>query len=823
MEFRGAALGRAGREALDLFFRAGSRSTRLDVRKRMSPKLSTASMLTLPSRKIRRRIVLFSVLLLTAIVVNAAFSTHREYRLVEEIVSTALDNRLRMAFSIMKSRLENMTVIAESVKLQGPKFADYLDYDKVTPISIMLENIVHLHGLDFALLYNEDREILASNHHWIKIARPVPYRSLLNDIRETPGIEEIPLEIVTEQLPNADRVKSGQQALGFKTVIPIRHDTGGIYGYIVLCRLINGNLDLLKSISQVTNAEVTFCDRGRSPILTTFSGAPPIFENEPIRHQGKGYAARTGEMGDPRGKPLGTVTVAIDTSSFTSYQRNTVLSGLFPFVVSGLICAILLWTLKQRVFDKINLLVLALRKVGRDQADLSTRVRPPSRPSQGQRLDEIEGMCADFNRMMDRLEETHGQLVERKNEAEVAKKDLEKINDSLRTLLAALPFGIVYMGLDKRVRMANKVALSMMGYESEDQILGKTCHRNLCPTDFGHCPVLDLGREVDSSDRVLIHRDGHRIPILKTVRQITLGGERILLEAFTNITELKEAQAAAEAASKAKSEFLANMSHELRTPLNHIMGFSELLADKRVGDLNPVQEEYLGDVLTSSRHLLSLINDVLDLSKIEAGKLELKPTDVDIKKLLSSSITMLKEKALKHGVSLDVDCDGIPSIISADEQKLKQVMYNLLSNAVKFTPDGGSVHVAAGNKAMPPREPDGANPCLPGRGLPAGRKGWVWVSVSDTGIGIKREDLERIFDPFEQSDISASRKFEGTGLGLTLSRRFVELHGGRLWAESEGEGKGSVFRFVLPFEEHEDSLTEARGGVVISSHFAKTL
>jgi PAS domain S-box-containing protein len=751
-----------------------------------------------PSKAIRRRIALFSGLLLAAIVASAAFSTYREFKHVEEIVSGEAENRLRTADSIVENQIEKMNILAESVRQQGQIYVDYLDYDKIAPISTMLDTIAHLYAMDFALIYNENREILASNLHPVGGDRREPYKTLLADDREMTGIEKIPTEIVAEQMPHTDRVKNGHDALAFRTVIHIKHDTGGVYGYIVLIRLINGNQDLLKRITRVTDAEIIFHDQGWSPILATISGGVPGPDKGLIRFQGYTYAARSKEIKSPGGRTIGSVTVAIDKSYYESYQRSVVFNGLIPFLISGLICSILLWTLKQRVFEKIGLLVLALRKVGKDEADLRTRVKLPSQNSKLPPLDEIDAMCMDFNRMMDRLEETHGQLVERRNEAEVAGKNLEKINESLSTLLAAMPFGIIYMGLDKKVRMANAVALSMMGYETEAQVLGKSCHRNLCPAEHGQCPVLDLGKQVDRSDRALIHRDGHRIPILKTVRRITIGGEPILLEVFTDITELKNAQAAAEAASKAKSEFLANMSHELRTPMNHIMGFSELLADKRVGDLNPVQEEYLHDVLTSGKHLLSLINEILDLSKVEAGKMELNPSEVRVRNLLENSIIMVKEKALKHGITLDVDCDGIPEIISADEQKLKQVMYNLLSNAVKFTPDGGSVHVAATreNVAHEMTTDGHGTP----NGLPTGRNELLCVSVSDSGIGVKKEDLERIFAPFEQSDLSASRRYEGTGLGLTLSRRFVELHGGRIWAESEGEGKGSVFHFVLPVQ-----------------------
>ena len=267
--------------------------------------------------------------------------------------------------------------------------------------------------------------------------------------------------------------------------------------------------------------------------------------------------------------------------------------------------------------------------------------------------------------------------------------------------------------------------------------------------------------------------------------------------------DLVKAKDAAEAASRAKSEFLANMSHELRTPLNHIIGFTELVLDKQCGNLNEKQGEYLNDALQSSRHLLSLINDILDLSKVEAGKLELNLAEIPLRMLLEGSLNMVKEKALKHRIRLLTDMDGIPEVIQADERKLKQILYNLLSNAVKFTPDGGSVVLSAryllkkeghwmtrnGQRSVLPLEvrEDGKRPA-----------DLIYISVQDTGIGIKGEDLQRIFDPFEQADNSASRRYQGTGLGLSLTKRLVELHGGRIWAESEGEGKGSKFILLIP-------------------------
>ena len=238
--------------------------------------------------------------------------------------------------------------------------------------------------------------------------------------------------------------------------------------------------------------------------------------------------------------------------------------------------------------------------------------------------------------------------------------------------------------------------------------------------------------------------------------------------------EIEDKSRQIEAANRHKSDFLANMSHELRTPLNAIIGFSEVLGERMFGELNEKQAEYTDDILSSGRHLLSLINEILDLSKVEAGRMELELATFDLPLAIDNARTFVRERATKHGINLDVTVDERLGDFVGDERKIKQVLLNLLSNAVKFTPEGGRIGINA-------RQADGS----------------VEISVSDTGIGIASEDQARIFEEFRQVGSDYAHKTEGTGLGLTLAKKFVELHGGRIWVTSE-VGKGSTFSFTLP-------------------------
>ncbi|PPE65098.1 PAS domain S-box protein [Caldimonas caldifontis] len=369
-----------------------------------------------------------------------------------------------------------------------------------------------------------------------------------------------------------------------------------------------------------------------------------------------------------------------------------------------------------------------------------------------------------------------------------------KADRMFRDLLESAPDAMVIVDAGGRIVLVNSQTERLFGWARKD-MLGQPIEmlvperlRDAHPmhrSRFVANPkvrAMGAGRELSG-----LRKDGSEFPVEISLSPIETEDGQVVSAAIRDATERKRFEASLHEANRLKSEFLANMSHELRTPLNGILGFSELLVDELPGPLNAKQREYVHDILGCGRHLLRLINDVLDLSKVEAGKMELFPEVFAVTDAVAEVCTVVNAQAHKKSIRVATDiADDLPAVL-LDRQKFKQVLFNLLSNAVKFTEEGGEVGVEAmlDDSATPPQ---------------------LCVAVRDTGIGIAPEQMGRLFQAFQQLDSGSARRYEGTGLGLALTRKLVELQGGRIGVES-APGQGSRFTVWLPMA---PQVTDAR-------------
>jgi signal transduction histidine kinase len=500
---------------------------------------------------------------------------------------------------------------------------------------------------------------------------------------------------------------------------------------------------------------------------------------------------------------------------------DAILRTIFLLLAGVVISVFASLFLARRMVNPVRALQMGAVKIG--SGDLNARIDVRTG-------DELEDLAGRFNTMTEQLRESYADLekkVEQRTaelretlEQQTATSDVLKVISSSPTDVRPVFEAIVRSARDLG-KAANAYAFSydgdrlhyITGTDARPEVVESLRSLSPFPADESSMSgrvvlsrraqqIADLSTEpgynprartVGTQGRLLgvpMLRDGVPVGALtvawpepgpvpeKFVRVLeTFAAQAVIaVENVRLFNEIEEKSRQLEVANKHKSDFLANMSHELRTPLNAIIGFSEVMLSGMAGNMPEKQKEFIGDIRDSGKHLLALINDILDLSKIEAGRMELDVARFDLPAAMSNAMTLVRGRAERHGIKLASDIAPEVGAYDGDERKFKQIVLNLLTNAVKFTPEGGRVTMGA--RRM---------------------NGEYLFSVTDTGVGIAPEDQQAIFEEFRQVGKDYDRKAEGTGLGLTLTKRLVELHGGRIQVES-AVGKGSKFTFTLPIE-----------------------
>ncbi|NNF98284.1 MAG: response regulator [Desulfobacteraceae bacterium] len=653
-------------------------------------------------RQIIHQIMMLFGLLFFVIIANAFFSAYHTSKDIIAYAEKELDYRLKNITSIHQNQIDKLATISLIVTEQNQKFCDFIDYDNVRALTYMLKSLGTIHDVDTAVIFNEIGQIITTYPKGSGFSDIQAYKSLITIKTEWVGIEEINPQIVMDQFTDNTYNTRAGSTLGFKSTIPLVHDTGEIYGHVVLVKFINGNDRLAEQMVQYTDADIFYFDRNQAPILTNL----PL--NTRVEHaldqfiiNGQSYLSAKIELNNYAGIPIGELAIAFSNENYLSQKTQLLFSHILPFVISIFISIAFFLLLKRRVFNKVHRLSQALRMVTSGKSDLSIRLLNfPESKADGS--DEIENMCIDFNHMMDKLEDTYNEMVTVRGDVEDANRSLE-------------------------LRVKRRTSIISEMYD-------------------------DLKLQMEERRRAETER-----------KELELRLERVRkMEALGTLA--------------------GGVAHDLNNILSGIVSYPELLLLELSED-SPLRKPVL-TIKQSGEKAAQIVQDLLTLARRGVASMVPVNLNATIKDYLNSpEFEKLKSYHPKLLLTIEL-AEDLFNVMGSTIHLSKTIM-NLVSNAAEAMPDGGKLIIRTENRYVDAvikgyDNIDEGNYCI--------------LTVSDSGIGISEDNLERIFEPFFTKKIMGR---SGTGLGMSVVWGTVKDHHGYIDVRSQ-EGSGTTFNLYFP-------------------------
>jgi len=728
-------------------------------------------------RAIIRNIILLFGLLIAAIISSAAYLAFQENKTFAQYTYKDLDTKLKIADSIQNSEMDKLKGLIRIIREQNQKLVDFLDYDQLKSVTIMLQNMAHIHSIDFISLFDEDGNLLTTNRTGTDITNPSMYNILISDRQERTGVEEIPTIIFTHQFPNFKLKSDAAHILCFKSIVHLLHDTGDISGYVVLVKLINGNKKLMDKMAEISGAEILYYDKDFDTVASSFSKLKMPYPTDGIiDHEGKTYLVKTMDMISFRGQPVCQLAVALDNKPLLEQRRLLLWNIFLPFIVSAIISLALFFLLKTRVFDKISQLITALRHVAEGEGNLSIRVSIPSEKITSEDLDEVENMIIDFNHMMDKLEEAYSSLRYEIKERKHTEEELRESEEKYRSMMEAMKDSAYICSSRFRIEYMNQAMISRIGHDGTDELCHKAIYDNDEKCSWCLFDQVQQGKHVEYE--LANPRDSHYYSIINS--PIFHSGEPISkLTICRDITESKamEAQLRQTHKMEAIGTLAGGIAHQFNNALYAITGNIDLLEMDL--DRDATVAGYTKEMKESTRRMAQLTAQLLAYAR--GGKYQAKT--VSLSDFIRETLPLVKY-AIDSAIHVDTDLPCCILNVKADLTQMQMVLSAVLTNASEaMKGKGGRIRVNYKKFVIT----DDTIKNVPG--LKPGN--YACLTITDDGTGMDEETRTRIFEPF------FTTKFEGRGLGMAAAYGIVKSHDGLITVDSELD-KGTTVKIYLP-------------------------